>query len=168
MGLDNITDRELMPDEWEELRRLRLRALSLHPFYFAWTAENAAKQPEEFWRDYLSGDNKAVFGLLDRNKFIGITAVFKHRDFPDGSTADFGMTFIEPSYRGQGLSQRFYDARINWAKAHGFSRIIVAHHVDNESSKRAILRNGFLYMNEHMHDWPDGSRAPELVYELKL
>ncbi len=167
MALD-ISIRPLMMDEWRALRRVRLRALSLHPCYFAWTVEKAAAQPESFWHDYLKGNDKCVFGLFDGANLIGITGVFTHRDYPDGKTADFGMSFIEPDYRGQKLSRLLYQARIEWARDNSFDRIIVAHHIENEASKYANQHFGFRYISEHMHDWPDGSKAVEKVYELKL
>lgn len=163
-----ISIRPLMSDEWEMLRNIRLRALSLHPYYFAWTAQKAAAQPESFWRDYLTGDRKCVFGLFDRGKLIGITGVFTHCDYPDGKTADFGMSFIESDYRGQKLSRLLYQSRIDWARENNFDRIIVAHHIENKASKHANQHFAFRYISEHMHDWPDGSRAIELIYELKL
>lgn len=163
-----ISIRPLISDEWEALRRLRLQALTMHPYYFAWTAADAAAKPESFWRDYLSGEGKAVFGLFDRKILTGITGVFTHRDYPDGKTADFGMSFIEPDYRRKGLSRLLYQARIDWARNNGFDRIIVAHHIENEASKNANQHFGFQYISEHMHDWPDGSRAIEKFYELKL
>ena len=168
MELDNIYVRPLVPDEWELLRRVRIRAVSMHTHYFLETPEGAENRSESFWRDGLSGIGKCIFGMFDKKDIIGISGVFTHREFPDGKTADFGMTFIEPAYRGLKLSRLFYEARINWARENGFERIEISHHIENEASKNANQRFGFKYVGEHMRDWPDGTRALDIKYELVL
>lgn len=167
MELD-ITLNPFLSDDWEDFRRIRLRAIQMHPHYFLQLFEKAVLEPESFWRERLSVPRQCIYGLYDSKSLIGLTGVFTHRDFPDGRTADFGMSFIEPDHRGRYLSQKFYDARIAWARENSFDRIIVGHHENNKASKKAILRNGFVHIGEYMREWPDGTSALDVQYELKL
>ena len=149
-------------------RTMRLRALYLHKDLFSANLDEAAKKPDSFWIDTLDGAGKQVFGLFDEETLIGITGVFKQKEDPSEKTGVMGMSFIEPSYRGQGYSSLFYEARIAFARTQPWTRLIVCHRANNESSRRAILRHGFILTSTYERDWPDGTRDIEYTYELDL
>lgn len=164
----NFSIRALSSDDWREFRMMRLMALKMHPQYFLWKYETVVNEPESFWRENLSRSRQQIFGLFDGYHIIGITGVFTHRDYSDGKTADFGMSFIEPAYRDRKLSGLLYNARIEWARENGFEKIHISHHADNTVSKSANQRFGFAYVGEQIREWPDGSKALDVNYELKL
>jgi RimJ/RimL family protein N-acetyltransferase len=166
--MDDIRLTPFTLDDWEDFRAIRLEALNAHPNYFLWKYEECVDQPKSFWLERLSYPRQEISGLYDGNTVIGLTGVFTHRDYPDGKTADFGMSYIRPAYRGEKLSRLFYEARIAWARANDFDRIIVSHHAENIRSKNAMLRFGFVPIGSHERTWPDGSVAMDVEYELKL
>lgn len=167
--MDNVALRVLTPEDWEIFRAVRIRAVTLHTNYFMQTPQGAKDQPKEHWCDILSGQGKQVFGLFDADRLIGITAVFTWRDDPSGETGVLAMSFIEPDYRGQGYSDLFYKARIEFAIGHlPWKKLHVAHRKANEPSRRAILKHGFEFIGTNEIDWPDGTRDTECMYELDL
>lgn len=159
----------LVPEDWEIFRSLRLRALSMHPGFYCGTLLEADSRPPEEWQEMLDGQGKQIFGLFDNDKLIGITAVFTCRDDPTGQTGVFAMSFIEPAYRGQGYSDFYYKTRIGFGIKHlPWTRLSVSHRADNEPSRRAILRHGFVFIGKREKDWPDGQRMEEFMYEMDL
>lgn len=100
---------------------------------------------------------------------IGMTGVSVFRDDPTGKTAIFWGSWLEPDFRGAGLSDLMYKTRIKWAKEHpGIERIIVSHRASNLASKYANQKHGFVYTKTHEKIWADGATEGEICYELKL
>ena len=165
----NISLRKLRGDDWKDFRALRLQALTLHPAFLLGYYDEESEKTETYWRDILQDENRAVFGLFNNDDdLIGISGVFLHKEDESGQAAEFGMAFIEPGHRGLGLSRYFYDARIAWAKMKGYRRAIASHHGENNASKKALLRYGFVYTHQFDRVWPDGNLAPDIYYELNL
>lgn len=161
--------RQMVPDEWQTLKNMRLKALEMHPGFFAGELEVSKQYTEEHWRKNLDGNGKAIFGLFDRGTLVGITAIFTCADDPTGRTGQLAYNFIEPAFRGIGLSQMFYKTRIKWALEHtNWTTIRTGHRIDNTTSQAAILRNGFELIGKNMMTWPDGTDKVELLYSLDL
>jgi RimJ/RimL family protein N-acetyltransferase len=167
--LDEIRIRALEPKDWEAFRELRLHALRTEPGnFFAAYRDEAGKQPEEWQRTTRGGDHQ-VFGLYDRERLIGITAAFTSRDDPSGKTAILAMSFILPEYRGKGLSNLLYEARLDWIRAQPqFTRVVVFHRQSNDASRKAIHRHGFVFVTRTARTWPDGQTEDEFSYELRI
>jgi RimJ/RimL family protein N-acetyltransferase len=169
-SIDNaFTVRALLPAEWERFRDLRLRALKMHPGFYAMTYEQSVRIEPERWQALLDGDGKRIFGLFQSDELIGITAVFTHRDDPTGQTGMLAMSFIVPEYRGRGLSHLLYKARIEWAQEQKhFIRLITSHREGNEPSRRANQAFHFKLTTKSQITWPDGANDAEWGYVLDL
>jgi GNAT superfamily N-acetyltransferase len=63
----------------------------------------------------LDGKGKCVFALFENDRLIGFAAVFTWRGDPTGQSGVLAMDYIEPTYRGHGLSRPLYQGRIDWA-----------------------------------------------------
>lgn len=164
-----ISIRPLDPDAWQLLRDFRLKALKSAPGAFALSYAECAKWTPEDWRSEISAPTHQIFGLFDGGKLIGITAAFTWRGDPSGQTALLAMSYIEPEYRGLGLSNKLYDARLAWIAQSGrFTKIHVSHRASNEASRRANQRHGFIRIKAEPHTWPDGVVEDEVFYELRL
>ncbi len=107
--------------------------------------EASMSRPDAYWRETVTADDKhQVFGLFDGSQLIGVTAMFTHSGDPSGETAFLAMSFIQPEYRGRGLSRLLHQARLEWVRAHSrFKRIVVGHRESNEISRRANQAFGF-------------------------
>ena len=165
---NEIELRQWREDDWPDFRRIRLQALQTNPSVFLKSYDEEASQPDSYWIDCLSSENSAVFGLYDAETVIGLTGAFRYRESPH-DTVILGMSFIHPDYRGRGLSELFYQARIDWARSQeGITRVIVSHRDGNEASKAANQKFGFVATDSTETVFPDGALAKEYNYELKI
>jgi RimJ/RimL family protein N-acetyltransferase len=167
--MSEIEIRKLAVEDWQEFRTIRLRALKTNQAVFGGTYEDAEQRATEHWKEMLSDKRHAFFCLYEQAKIIGLTGVFTWREDPTNETALFVMSFIEPDYRGKGLSKLFYEARIDWClqQAH-FTKILVGHREGNDASRRANQAFGFKLVSKKMDLWPDGSQDYLYEYELDL
>jgi RimJ/RimL family protein N-acetyltransferase len=160
--------RSFRADEWADLRDLRLRAVKAHSNLFLGSYETEAAFPDERWKSIIALEDGKVFGLYANGKLIGITGVFRNNHDPSGRSAKLGMSYIEPAYRGLGLSRLLYEVRLDWARAYGYERVIVSHRDGNEASRRANAVFGFKrFMSEDV-TFGDGTTALDHRYELKF
>lgn len=170
-GLDEVPVhiRPLRHSDWEAFRDFRLAALLAEPGVFSSSYEKEVDYPPRRWQRTILGPTNQAFGLFDGEEFVGITAVFTHRDDPSGETAHLAMSFIKPEYRGKGLSGMLYEARLEWVAAHPkFNKIVVSHRASNEASRRANQRYGFVPIGREPHTWPDGETEDQVFYERRL
>jgi len=131
--------------------------------------DEAKNLPKSYWLETLDCKGKQVFGLFDDQTLIGITGVFTWREDPSGQTGVMAMSFIEPSYRGQGHSNLFYKARIDFALQYkAWKKLVISHREGNEASRRAMIKHGFTLTGTEETDWPDGTRDREYNYVLDL
>jgi RimJ/RimL family protein N-acetyltransferase len=168
-ALMSITTRILAPQDWKTFRQIRLRALREHPDVYTGSYKETAARTESEWMELLDGKEKCIFGLFDGDSIIGLAAVFRSREDPSGQSGVLAMDYIDPLYRGRRLSRILYQARIDWAKQHRpFRRLLISHREGNEASRRANQSFGFKFIGKQQIDWPDGTKAPDYVYELDL
>lgn len=79
------------------------------------------------------------------------------------------MDYIAPEYRGRGLSDLLYSARIEFAKNHtAWKKLAISHRQGNEPSRRAMVGQGFEYKGKKLITWPDGTEDWEWNYEMDL
>src|ERR1700733_5869738 len=105
---DTISVRALMPDDWEILRSARLKALQEHPGVYLSSYKVEAEMPETKWKETLDGKGKYVVALFDNDRLIGFAGVFTWRGDPTGQSGVLAMDYIDPTYRGRGLSRLLY------------------------------------------------------------
>jgi GNAT superfamily N-acetyltransferase len=163
---DNYTLRRLLPSQWEDYKSIRLEALKTNPELFGSNYAKEAAYSHEDWQSLLENDARAMFALYHAKSLIGLSGVTLKKD--DATTAVLFASFIKLPHRGNGLSKLFYQARIEWARQKECKVIIVSHRVGNVLSKAANQRFGFKYTHAEEVNWPDGVRAEELMYLLKL
>jgi RimJ/RimL family protein N-acetyltransferase len=165
----DISIRALDAHDLEELRAMRIRAVTLHPDLFLYSAEMEIAKPKEYWLETLDNKGKCVFGLYNGETMIGITAVFTWRQDPSKKTGIMAMSFIEPKYRGFGYSSYFYKARMDFAlKYEPWTKLHISHREGNLTSRRAMIKHGFEYVGSKEITWPDNTHDLEHNYELDL
>jgi RimJ/RimL family protein N-acetyltransferase len=161
--------RQLNESDWEMFRFIRLKALQAYADVFASPYAKEAAESESWWKETLDGKGKAVFGIFDGESMIGFTGIFTARIDPTGQTGILAMSYIEPEYRGQGLSRLFYRARIDWAITQPQLKMLtVSHREGNETSRRANQAFGFILDHKEKKLWPDGTEADDWYYSLDL
>lgn len=163
----SLTVRPLNEEDWEIFSKIRLDGLKECPSVFGARLEDEEKYKPEEWQAWLRRKNGRVFGLFNTNQIIGITGVVTDRENQD--TGRLIASYIKPTYRGKGLSNLLYQARLDWAKAYpSWKKLWVGHRDGNEPSRRANQRHGFVFMHRLPKTWPDGTSGDELCYELDL
>lgn len=161
--------KQLHEDDWRELSEVRLKALRTDPSVFGSNYELESQFTEEDWRNKLRSDDSAIFIIFDGETPVGMTGVSVLREDETKRTALLWGSWLEPEFRGQGLSDLIYRARIDWAKAHPtVEKIIVSHRASNLASKYANQKHGFVFTHINEKTWTDGAREDEICYELKL
>lgn len=154
---------------WQDVRRMRIRSLRLHPDLFSDCIKSALNLPPSFWKELTAGNGNRFFGLYDRENSIGYTGIVNLESDCSKQTALIGYSFIEPEYRGNGYLNLLYEARLNYAISNlNWQAIVTDHREGNEISRKAILHHGFVLTERTLVDWPDGSHGYELRYRLEL
>lgn len=164
---DNPSIRQLLEADWEIFASMRLHALQECPSVFSSNYAKEKNYTADDWAGWLKPEGKCVFGLFDKETLIGITGAVTVKQEPTNGVL-YG-SFIQRPYRGRGLSDLFYESRIGWAKDYlPWKKLIVSHRENNEASRRANQRHGFVYTHRASKIWPDGVTCDELCYELDL
>lgn len=165
----NIAIRHLNEDDWRLLAQVRLKALKTDPLVFGSNYEYESKFTEADWKSRLTTNNSAIFMLFDEETPIGMTSISVDREDASGKTALLWGSWLEPEYRGKGLSNLIYKTRIEWAKSQPeIEKIIVSHRASNVASKYANQKHGFVFTHTHEKVWTDGKTEDEVCYELKI
>lgn len=167
---NNISIRQWSEHDWQIFKAIRLEAVSKHGNFFGASLDVESAYDEARWKERLSNTyNGAVFGLYDGDTAIGLTGIYRDWHGREGA-AMLCMSYIREEYRGQGLSDLLYKARIDWAKAQGdIHTIMVGHREGNDASRAANQRWGFVFVKvEDDHSYGNGDKAKNYVYELKI
>lgn len=159
--------RSLSSDDVEIFSALRTEAIINHPDAFLDTPEKARQRSKSEWLAYFEGSHKQIFGLFFEDMLIGLGSVFQDKD--DDQIGLFAMGYIQKAHRGQGLSSLLYQARIDWCKREtDFTKIVIYHRKGNIASRRAMLKAGFIYVQDEYETFGDGQTCINLKYELDL
>jgi len=154
------------PGDWAEFKAVRLLALRSDPAVFGSNFAKEAAYDDAYWREWAERPGCAVFAVRDGGKVIGMTGIALKREDPSGKDAVLWGSWLDPAYRGRGISEKMYRARLAWAEAHPtVERIVVSHRASNLSSKKANQKHGFTFTHEEAHTWHDGVTEPQLFYE---
>ena len=165
--LGQVVIRLFSPDEWELYRAVRLQALQSDSSAFRATYEEESLYPEQKWRDGLSSQYSAVFGVFYEGDVIGMTAAAVRQSDP--TMASLWGSWLEKDWRGKGLSEKMYKTRIDWIKKHSsVQTVFVQHYEGNSASRKAILKCGFIFSCMKDEKRPDGKSDQQHVYELKI
>ncbi|MFT3799006.1 GNAT family N-acetyltransferase [Microbacterium sp.] len=171
--------RRVRPDEWREVRGLRIEALRdpVAAIAFLGTAAGAERQPDEFWqtrtRDAASGDAAAQFVARSADgRWLGTATVLRRAAGevdPLGRTLDAARSdvvgvYVQPDARGTGVIADLFEACADWARGLGDSALTLDVHVDNARARRAYERCGFVETGVTM----TGSIGPELEMRRSL
>ncbi|HEV7298731.1 MAG TPA: GNAT family N-acetyltransferase [Tepidisphaeraceae bacterium] len=165
-GANEMVLRLATESDWAVVRAVRLEALREEPGVFGSSLAREVAYDEAKWRTWAAGPAGATFLLADGADVVGLTGVIVEADDP--TTARCVASYIRRAYRGRGLSGRFYEVRIAWARARGCVRIVTGHRLSNAASMRANQPFGFTETHRAPHRWPDGVEEAVVLYELRL
>lgn len=136
------TIRKLRPDEWALLRRLRLEALQESPSAFGSTFERELSFDEATWRSRL--ETSAFFVAGTGDEVLGMACAF--RPEPGGdvpSTMQLVSMWVAPGHRRRGVGSQLLSAVLEYARAHGESRLGLCVAEGNEPAATLYRAAGF-------------------------
>ena len=162
----DYTVRKLMPADWKFFKAMRLEAAKNEPNVFVRPHAEEAQTNDAEWQARLKDANRLYLGLFDHNEMVGLSGIALHSHDP--SIGVMVASYICKNHRGNGLSNLFYEARLDWALRKGLRKLIVSHHKDNIPSRAAIQKHYFLPTHRELKRWPDGTEEEQLFYELDL
>lgn len=161
--MSDVVIRQLIPDEWERFRDIRLAALIDAPTAFGSTYAQSAAYTEHIWRSRLT--TAAMFAAEEGDRLIGIAGGLP------GQSADAAAVLIsmwvDPATRGRGIGEQLVNRVIEWVKAEGFRRLTLWVTVGNDAAERLYTRCGFVPTGQ-IEPIDNGSGHSEKAMELFL
>jgi GNAT superfamily N-acetyltransferase len=112
----DVDIRLVRADEHDELRDVRLRALSYSPVLADYLARESAAG-EEFWRERAAQGaaavDRATFVAESAEGFVGVVDGFLSSD---GRTIDIGGMWVAPDVRRRGIGSALVEAVCDWGR----------------------------------------------------
>lgn len=155
----DYTIRRVRPDDWPEVRQLRLTGLKDPVAHIAFleTYDAAVERPDEFWQERAAGsadgDKAAQFlALTSDDEMVGMLTLLVTRageeDYTrtvvDVDQAAVVGVFVHADHRGAGLIDRLLEQGATWAQGVGAGRLRLHVHSENARAQAAYRRAGFV------------------------
>lgn len=140
-----ITVRQLLPDDAERFKSLRLLAAETSPTAMWPTRDEELAKPIEQVRQRIEGTStQAVFGAFDGESLIGITGVRREPLVQVGHKATIWGVFVTPAYRGQSIARALLSAASNHAAENWrVVQLMLCVNAENVAAKRLYESQGF-------------------------
>jgi GNAT superfamily N-acetyltransferase len=133
--------RRVRPDEWRELRELRLDALRDAPDAFVTTYEQALAYPDDEWRARTAWP---TFVAVAGERLVGMATGWAKAH----GVAALVQMYVRPEARGTPVAERLVAAVLDWARGEGFARVELGVAEGNVRAERLYARCGFARTGE--------------------
>ncbi len=134
--------RQVLREDWDRLRDVRLRALAHDPEAFLETHAQASAFPDELWQQRATpaGDRSSFVIERDR-RFDGLVSCFVA---DDPATVFLVAMWVAPELRGTGNARALVERVVDWAREHGAARVCLSVEPNNERAARLYEKCGFV------------------------
>ena len=122
---------------------MRLAALKEAPYAFGSTWAGERDRTEDEWRQAVTSRRRFVAVLDDR--VVGVAA---GGESDDTGTASLTSLWVDPGSRGKRVGEQLVTAVLEWAKAEGFSDVVLWVREGNSKAESLYLRHGFVRTGE--------------------
>ena len=136
-----IIDR-MLPEQWERVRAIRLRALADAPGAFGTTLAEDEVSPRLKWRTRLENPQAVTFVARHGGGDVGLVNGEGGYETDLGICGLFSM-WVAPALRGRGVGGALVDAVIAWARAAGYERLLLEVGDANEAAIQLYASRGF-------------------------
>ena len=159
--MEEVTLAELLPEEWERLRRLRIASLSESPDAFGGNLETEEMLSEEEWRKKFEKlvHLVAVIDGID----IAVLSV-ENLDGDFGATCWIGGCWVNPEYRGRGAMRALISYLDEHAEERGWKVQGLGVFSDNDEAIAAYEKLGFIRRGELQ----PSTRRPDRLFQRMI
>jgi GNAT superfamily N-acetyltransferase len=153
----------LIPDEWERLKQIRIRALTANPEAFGAKSTEVMSQPKDDWlklyekEDYLIASSGGVdVGMLYIEVLKG----------DHGATCWIGGCWTDPNFRGIGVMRSLFNYIDDHASEKGWQRQGLGVWADNLVAINSYKSLGFAFAGEKILGDTSGKYFQHMVRDL--
>ncbi|SDD00285.1 GNAT family N-acetyltransferase [Actinokineospora iranica] len=153
------TVRRATPADWQDLRAVRLAALTDAPYAFGSTLATELRFDEARWREWPAKHAVFLGWLADRPAAIAAGI--------PGTEVEMISVWAHPDTRGTGLAAKVVTAVIDWAHTHNATQVTAWAVGTNTRALRFYQRLGFTLTgrdDDHPHN--PALRELELVHPV--
>jgi len=134
--------RQVLRDDWERLRDVRLRALAEDPEAFLETHAEASAFPDELWKARATpAADRSSFVVERDGRFDGLVSCFVA---DDPATVFLVAMWVAPELRGTGNARALVERVVDWAGRHGAARVCLSVEPENDRAARLYEKCGFV------------------------
>jgi ribosomal protein S18 acetylase RimI-like enzyme len=134
----------LTAEQWADLKRLRITALTESPDSFSPTAEEARSHDDDYWRRAAqraaAAEGFELFVVRRDGEGLGLASA--QRD--PGGVGHIGAMWVDPVLRGQGVGGRLFDAAVGYLRGIGCERIELSVTETNAAAIALYQSRGFV------------------------
>lgn len=157
---DDYVIRAIRADEWQAAKRLRLDALRDPVAHIAFmeTYDNAVAEPDSFWQGRAEGSGEGSAGARQfiaeapDGTWVGtLTVLVEEAGSTDWTGCEVDRkqghvvgVFVQPEYRGIGLTEALFQEGLRWTWSIGAERIRLIAHEDNARAQGFYRKMGFV------------------------
>ncbi len=148
---------KLTPDDWQELRDLRIQATKEVPFAFGWTTNEEIARTEEDWRKRFA--DSTHYSARENGKLLGVLCVsLETKRSMQSHIAKIFSVYVAPEVRGQGVGKMLMDAAIDDLKKNSKIVKITLNVAETQGAARRLYENagfkqaGILEKEGHLGD----------------
>ena len=161
--------RRISPDDWRELRRVRLSALQDTPDAFLTRHVEAVEYPDDVWKERARlgsiGNVQATFLLVEDEQACGMVAGLTRPEDPS-EVLLVGM-WIAPAHRRARHGAALVERLVAWATGAGAHSVVLGVTDGNDSALKLYESCGFVLTGER-RDLPGHSARIEFTMQLQL
>ena len=156
---------EVVPDDWQAHRDIRLEMLQDAPDAFWFTYADEAVYDEADWRERIEG--AWLVQARDPGGVLGSAGLGSHWEPERATTATlFGM-YVAPRARGRGVGEALVKAVLEEAARRGKSEVLLEVTSTNTSAQSLYERCGFVRTGAtHAHPRSSELHEIEMVHRL--
>ena len=158
---ESVVVRDLLPDEVDRYRDLRLAALIDSPAAFTSTWEEESAMPQSAWVARVEssvGRGSALVVADPGEELVGLA-----RSIPWGARARVISAWVAPGWRRHGLAQRLVENVCDWAATAGYPEAEIETAIGNSGPQKLYEELGFIPVDEQ----PPPDCGPVLVRPLR-
>lgn len=153
------TIERLGPDDWQDFREIRLRALADAPTAFSMVLADAQEQPEDTWRGRL-GQGDPVLGVREDDGLVAMGGGWLPPE--DGDRMMVWGMWTAPEARGRGHARALLDRLVDDARHRGIRTVELHVTEGNDGARRLYESCGFVSTGE----WEPLRAGSDLEIEL--